>query len=171
MRQLPIGATGNSSIQSRWKRQWQQLVMGRRHLRWTVNMEILKLASHMVECVLGRGFCRSTLKRSTCRSSGLATPSCAAISRRSPQSLSTDEISLVVSLGGPPLRKMCLLKDEQDAIILNAIFRFGSVSRSLIVTIKAQCDDDGNWDQPAQFLDEHGMPEGSAGGMPVVCNG
>uniref|UniRef100_A0A182QWW2 Uncharacterized protein n=1 Tax=Anopheles farauti TaxID=69004 RepID=A0A182QWW2_9DIPT len=63
-------------------------------------------------------FCRSTLNRSTCRSSGLATPSWAAISLRSPQSLSTDEISLVVSLGGPPFRKICLLNDEQDAIIL-----------------------------------------------------
>uniref|UniRef100_A0A182JBA4 Uncharacterized protein n=1 Tax=Anopheles atroparvus TaxID=41427 RepID=A0A182JBA4_ANOAO len=74
-------------------------------------------------------FCLSTLNRSTCRSSGLATPSWAAIDLRSPQSLSTDEISLVVSLGGPPFRKMCLLKDEQEAII---VLRYHGFTGSLL---------------------------------------
>lgn len=73
--------------------------------------------------IISSSFWRSTLNRSTCRSSGLATPSWAAISRRSPQSLSTDEISLpVVSLGGPPLMKMCLLNGGNDDAIM-VLFR------------------------------------------------
>lgn len=47
-------------------------------------------------------FCRSTLKRSVCRSSGFCTPNFIAIARMSLQSLSIEEISLCVSLGAPP---------------------------------------------------------------------
>jgi len=46
-------------------------------------------------------FCRSTLKRSVRRSSGFWTPNFMAMARMSLQSLSTEEISLCVSLGAP----------------------------------------------------------------------